>query len=248
MASFYTPDDRAPFIMKQEFLLIWTILLLILNPNEFFGQSSGLEGKRSYRFQRSFIQLPTSMYGGFTRDRYGFFWICSTGKGAYRYDGHELKRYPDGPESLSGTMISSILEDSDGDIWFTTFSNGVTRYLRSTGKFVYYRYSSDSLPCLYDDGNGFLWITTYGGGLNRFDKSSERFERFRHDPEISGSVVSDALCEVMADRHGKIWVTGKGGLGWFDPEKGLFHNFPSNAKRPAKILSSLLEDGKERSG
>lgn len=88
-------------------------------------------------FDRGTLSIPTTLYGGFLIDRDGFMWIGTTGLGAYRYDGREMKSFSG---SVRGSMISSIVEDREGGIWFASFSEGITHYDKDSGEYTVYRH------------------------------------------------------------------------------------------------------------
>jgi ligand-binding sensor domain-containing protein len=124
----------------------------------------------------------------------------STGKGTYRYDGRQLKRYPDGPEALAGTMTSSILEDRDGDIWFNPDrKDGI---------------AGNDIWNLGLASGGRLWICHAEGqvGLELFDPESGTFEHFSYDAGDSGTISSNGVQGVYEDPDsGEVLVFHFGG-------------------------------------
>lgn len=83
-------------------------------------------------------------------------------------------------DGLSQGLISSIVQDRDGIMWFGT-KDGLNKY--DGYRFTVYRHEQGnlySLPGNYvnhiaEDDNGNLWIGTYFNGLYLFDRAAEKF-------------------------------------------------------------------------
>ena len=179
------------------------------------------------------------------QDKDGFIWFATIGRSLLRYDGFELRSFSKGPNGLSGSLISGIVEDSKGIIWIGSLSEGLTRYDKATNKFTHFKHdsgdanslSSNNLPfsprSLLVDRADNLWVGTQEGGLNRYDHATSTWTRYRHDPDDTNSVSSDVVLAVCEDRRGSIWVGTKGGgLDRLDPETGAWTHFRHNAGDP----------------
>ncbi len=91
-------------------------------------------------------------------------------------------------DGLSQSTVVSILQDSEGFMWFGT-ENGLNRY--DGYAFSHYRQErgnpealrNDFVYDLVEDANGILWVATKGGGLSKFDPDTEKFTTYRHDAE-----------------------------------------------------------------
>lgn len=125
-------------------------------------------------------------------DSEGKFWFCNTryrfnvspdsvlesGKNLvsyYRERGIEDLNAPDGNDHV---YIMSMLEDSQGDLWMATYSQGVWRFDGSTVK--HYALKEDgkdvTLFSIYKDRLGSIWLGTHENGAYKFN--GETFERF----------------------------------------------------------------------
>ncbi len=109
------------------------------------------------------------------QDRLGFLW-AGTEEGLNRYDGYEFLPFlnqVDNPTSLSHDNVTTILEDSDGDLWFGTEGGGLNLYDRKTQSFTRYEANPKDPKALqggiitgmYQDTEGMIWLTTPSAGL-----------------------------------------------------------------------------------
>ncbi|MBK8806944.1 MAG: hypothetical protein IPO21_09995 [Bacteroidales bacterium] len=107
------------------------------------------------------------------QDSIGFIWI-GTEEGLNRYDGYSIKNYIhiiDQPTSIVGNKINDILPDENGNLWISTFFNGISYYNYSQDAFVNFTNSEENLYSLSNnmvnattfDNNGYLWLATYFG-------------------------------------------------------------------------------------
>jgi len=87
-------------------------------------------------------------------------------------------------DGLSSSVVTCILKDHKGFMWFGT-QNGLNRY----DGYIFVKYfHSDTLPhalsgnfirTIYEDAIGNLWIGTEKNGLNRYDRKLDRFDRIK---------------------------------------------------------------------
>ena len=108
-------------IHKQPVILLLFLLAFFIS----FAEVTYAEDKIS--FEVGLENLPAQKEGNMIRDEDGFLWFCYYG-GLGRYDGHEIKYYTPGENSISGPAPLSIVIDKDGVLWVLTKDNGLTKY------------------------------------------------------------------------------------------------------------------------
>lgn len=153
-------------------------------------------------------------------------------------------------QGLSHNLVSCILQDREGYMWFGTME-GLNRY--DAYNFKIYTYntldssslSNSKIQFLFEDSRGVLWVGT-GGGLNKYERVWDRFIRFQKtkDPE---SLSSDNVKVIYEDKSGVLWIgTSGGGLNKFDRETGQFFHYTHSSDDPTSLsnnnITAIFED------
>ena len=126
--------------------------------------------------------------------------------------------------------VHSILEDSQGFMWFGT-RFGLNRYDGSEFKaFLYNPRNENSIPgskiiALCEDGDSVMWVGTSNSGFSRYDRDLEAFENFAHNPENPNSLISDIVTCLFPDSRGSLWIGTENGLSRYVSATGEFTNF-----------------------
>lgn len=150
------------------------------------------------------------------QDRRGFLWI-GTDDGLNRYDGQYFtvfRNQPGNAASVSGNIITGMLEDKTGVMWITTADGGLTKYdykLPAQQQFKQYKHiagDSSTIPVniintLLQDGKGNLWLATSGFSVIRFNPTTEKFDI----PVVNKRTVL-AMC---FDSSNNLYAGGQGG-------------------------------------
>ena len=141
-----------------------------------------------------------------------------------QYYNRETDRFLHVPEINGGKMVHDIREDSDGNLWVGTSSNGVYRYDVRSDVWMQFLHDADdpnSLPydnvtSVFEDSNRQIWLTTEGSGFCRFDPVRNAFVRYG----TFDGMPSDVVFQIIEDDQGCFWITTDRGLAAFDPRAG----------------------------
>lgn len=158
------------------------------------------------------------------------FALCKTKSGqmyvgtmdGLQYYDRDSDRFKIVPEITGGKMINDIKEDSDGNLWVTTFSYGVYRFDARKKAWSHYLRNNepDGLPTnktlsIFEDTNKQIWLTTEGFGFCKFNPKTETFINYS---SIEG-MPSNVIFQMVEDSKGYFWMTTNQGLVKFDPKK-----------------------------
>jgi ligand-binding sensor domain-containing protein len=180
------------------------------------------------------------------QDKSGTIWFCSN-DGVYCFNGTSYSRFLDNYSIInkSGvqlTGVQSILEDSNGDIWFGSGmppgSEGVIRY---DGKeLTSSKPNGDGwIRYIKEDKQGRIWFG--GRGHGNFIYDGKNFKNFTEKVGIGNP--------ILVDTSGNIWFSGEekpstvendGGIWCYDGK--IFKNYNTNDGISKYSVWSMLQD------
>ncbi len=235
-------------ILRQFFIVLFFIL--------FSGQY--LKAQNKLEFKVGLKDLPSEKIGNMIRDQEGFLWFVYYG-GVGKYDGHEVKYYTPGENSISGPGATSIVMDEDGILWILTKDNGLNKYDKETDKFTYFKHDPNNKNSINSNisesfGPQRLFVGQKNriligtmGGFDIYDKTNNVFKHHVNDPDNPNSLSSNNVTSVIQGKDGIIWIgTFADGLNRFDESTGSWTRYQHKSgsdKGPASdMIWSLLED------
>jgi ligand-binding sensor domain-containing protein/two-component sensor histidine kinase len=193
-------------------------------------------------------------------------WIGSFTKGLNKIQSSEASKddlnfisYVNSPTdfaSVAGNMVTSITQDSNGDIWVGTFGGGVSRYDKNSNSFTSLRnnpFNENSLAdndilSLYSDNSGILWIGTHlGRGISKLTRQSTKFGLIQKNPNTPQSLNDEVIWAIHEDENSFLWIgTYRGGLNVYDRVRDQYFAFTKDANDPNSIsdnhVRSIAED------
>lgn len=158
-----------------------------------------------------------------------------------------------GNGKLQYVTIKSLLEDSDGDLWVGTWSQGLFRYSPSTDRVEVYpklneRYSSH---VIFEDSNKDIWVGSWGYGLFRLhhpkDMKQVSYECFMHENGNDNSLSDNIVYDIAEDVNTHtLWVGTRSGLSILPlDESRRFINYKSGQSEnriPSDEVNSIMRD------
>ncbi|NOX17543.1 MAG: SpoIIE family protein phosphatase [Chlorobi bacterium] len=124
------------------------------------------------------------------------------------------------PNPLNGPIITSIAEDSLGNIWMGAFCDGLFSLDISTGKIKQYLIDPEDslsvigncLRALAFDKKGFLWIGSDDKVIQWFDPQKKVFDFFLYQNDSRAGDVGTGIRSLTIDKSGILWI-GSNGFG-----------------------------------
>ncbi|MBB4044292.1 signal transduction histidine kinase/ligand-binding sensor domain-containing protein/DNA-binding response OmpR family regulator [Bacteroides reticulotermitis] len=140
--------------------------------------------------------------------------VILTNTGVYNYN---FRTHQVAVNSKLNIMRGKVTRDNQGEYWvfnrtgkiyyLSSKTNRVKELqLISPDKMNYIDYERYNIV---RDHRGIIWISTYGNGLFAYDEDADRLEHFVGDVNDSGTIGSDFLLSILADRSGGIWVSSE---------------------------------------
>ena len=170
----------------------------------------------------SFLGEKISGNAYLQKDQMGNLWI-------YNFSGNVWMLNPKASKPVKLNLIpaSTLLlideeryqfqADKHGNVWISTYGNGLFCYNIKSGGLSHYSYSKNSnglssnyLLCIALDKNDNIWIGTESMGINKLSFSNRNVQLIYPDPQNmvrNGNVVRSFL----EDNNGNIWVSTKAG-------------------------------------
>lgn len=147
--------------------------------------------------------------------------LVSTIYGLYRY--YPKKDFFEPIPDIPMFFYDSVIEDSQGNIWASSFNDGIYKFRLDKKGFKNYRniegdkksLSHNSVNSVFEDSHHHIWVTTDGGGLNLFNPKKEDFTRFG----TKDGFPSNSMFRILEDEDQKLWISSTRGLIRFDPSR-----------------------------
>ena len=179
--------------------------------------------------------------------------------GLFKYDPeknafihHSLQKI--GDTAITGS-VKTIIEDTDGEIWIGTWSNGLYRYTPARNIFHDYPPLNprNSVHVIYEDSKKNIWLGTWGEGLhlleNPRDMQNYRLKTYRHTDSNPESLSDDIVYDICEDINtNTLWVGTRSGLSILEYGSptgfinwGMSHE---TNKLPSNEINSIIRDSK----
>ncbi|WP_455497863.1 hybrid sensor histidine kinase/response regulator transcription factor [Coprobacter sp.] len=164
-------------------------------------------------------------------------WIATqrAGLNAYNYEKDELNVFTHNdsiPNSLITNDVTHISPAKDGNLWLSTYYQGVEHFNKKTGEFIHFNTStlpdlpSNNVWTVLENDNGQVYIGHVGHGMSIVSLKSGRVKNFRYNPQNKNGIPGDHVNCIYKDSTDNIWVGTEKGAALFDPKTEQF--FPIN--------------------
>ncbi len=189
------------------------------------------------------------------QDRKGFIWFATL-DGLNKYNGYDFITYRNDPKdstSLPDNAVTTIFEDSQGNLWVGTKSKGFCKFNPFNNQFKTYQYkpndansvSNNTINAILEDMNGNIWIGS-AFGLNKFNPKKETFVRYYSKKKSKYSISSNYITAIIAGPPGHFWIGTNQGLNKFNfitGEVSVYKQTTNNKKNtPDNYITCLYKD------
>ncbi len=219
---------------------------------------NGFEGKKYDINRDNSYSMGDDFINSLFVDHLGDIWIgVNSGLSKYYPESDSFYHYPTNIKDIKLTMIESIVEDKNKNIWIATSNGGLFRYERERDNFTRILHKpsgpitivNDRIYHLLVDQYNNLWIGTSsndafaGSGLIRYNISTGKIKQFLHDPSNSNSLLDNRIRALYEDQQGQILIgTFNSGFHIYDPRNEILKRISYDTKNPGHIYAPYTKE------
>ncbi|MEE0894243.1 MAG: adenylate/guanylate cyclase domain-containing protein [Treponema sp.] len=168
------------------------------------------------------------------QDRSGAFWFGTSPHYVIRLDGTSESIFNIGHGVQQGTIIKSIYQDKNNNIWFAT-DNGLT--ILNGGNFSYYDKNKglvdNKITRIIEDREGNIWIGTDCGGIQKLSLS--KFKTIPLNTTVN-AIANDKFREV-------VWIASDNGVYCYSGNKFVENKITKECRNVRIRDVSVTENG-----
>ncbi|MDD2279173.1 MAG: two-component regulator propeller domain-containing protein [Bacteroidales bacterium] len=214
--------------------------------------------------ESSFNLGGSSSVSAIHQDKWGSVWLGTFGEGLAKFDlvKHSfeyIKFNPKTTNSLPNDYVTSIAQDSKGNLWIST-NDGLAKYNPISKTFMQFKHNPvqrGSLPdkrikYVYVDSNDDVWTANLNYGLSKLLPDGKSFKTFTHKFDDPKTITQVRLTVLFEDSRGNFWIgTSNEGLNLFDRDKEEVlkvyrKDFIDSTSIVSNRILSFYEDSKGR--
>lgn len=150
------------------------------------------------------------------QDKDGYIWI-GTQNGLNKYDGYTFEIYRSGEKTddrFRGKNITVLFEDSRGNLWVGTESQGINFKKNGTDRFENFKelpafaeIKDFSITGFTEDKDGNIWMSVLDAGVLKYNPDTEDSKIFNTK---NSDFKTDKIFDIKSDPSGKIWAAPVG--------------------------------------
>ncbi|MBL4818780.1 MAG: hypothetical protein JKY15_06065, partial [Deltaproteobacteria bacterium] len=240
-------------MMPKGFKFKYLLILFVLIPNFFFGQS--------YYYKRYSLEegLAQSQVFSMHQDQFGNLWLGTIG-GITKFDGTRFKSFTT-KDGMANSAVTNILEDSKGNIWIGTWkglsiytcenSFSISSPIENGCNKKFYNITkeqgliNEKINCIIEESNNIFWVAS-AEGLSRLHIRFNDDDFNIDDIKIKNYTIGDSsnFLEIIAlckSKQGRIWIGTNKGI-YYKDDNDQIVEFTSDQNNPKGNINYIIED------
>lgn len=194
--------------------------------------------------------LTNSFIFSMCEEEDGTLWFGTNGGGLIKYDRHGNNKSAwnenatftsyTTEQGLSGNIVNTVLQDSQGKLWLGMGGAGLSRY---DGKTFTHFTDKEGLAThlnfsMYEDSKRQIWLGTFAG-ITAYN--GKTFTHYSPQNGLSGSLIN----AIYEDTDGKLWFGSYGG-GACSFDGVSFRSYTKKNNFPNNFVWSIIRDNKNQ--
>ncbi|MGL1886903.1 MAG: hypothetical protein OCD76_10335 [Reichenbachiella sp.] len=180
-------------------------------------------------------------------------WLCTWDGGINIFDPKTERFERFRPEDPRLARTFSILKTKSGDLWFSTFKQGLVHYNPSTEIIRHYKsmpndstsIGNDVMLFGHEDKNGDLWFASGGSGITRLKKENITkgiFHRYNNEKNKLGRKAGGDVHHILEDYNGDLWFATIDGIRKYNHNTDDFSIYKTEDGLISNYTYGLIED------
>lgn len=177
-----------------------------------------------------------------------FLWIGTEGKGLVRMniETRQFKEFGQYAGDRSNAVFD-IDRDEEGNIWFSTWGDGVNKLVPETNEVINYpidtvEINNNAVLSLLVEKDT-VWIGSFGRGLVKLNRNTGTKIYYQNKPDDGNSASQWPVHFIFRAKNGSLWIgTGGGGLNLFNSNDGSFKSYTKDSGIINEIVNGIVED------
>lgn len=153
------------------------------------------------------------------------------------------------PAKDGNYLFNDMLEDQEGNFWFSSLREGVFFYNTSKQTWKFFEVDPNGLFAtrptgfLSDSANHALWISDFSFGAFNYDFTTKNFNYNGMDIGDPEKLQSSLTTDLAIDNNGDIWVsTSSGGVSRYSQRDKTFTTYSMKTGLPENTIHSVEAD------
>lgn len=150
---------------------------------------------------------------------------------------------------LIDSVVWSIYEDKQKNLWLGTHNSGLSKYNKNTGNYTNYEFnesdptsvSTTVVWATFEDSAKRFWVGT-ANGLNLMDRDKGTFKRYMANPDDSHGLASGVISSIFEDKKQRLWLGTDSGLHLYHPEANNFSRYGTKDGFVDSGIRAITED------
>lgn len=143
-------------------------------------------------------------------------------------------------------IVSSLLEDLQGNLWAGTNNKGLFQFKEKEFKRVDFKAnktaSIGSILSIIQDQRGYIWLGTSGIGAYRFSWDLSDIDEYQYNPQNDGSLSNNDVVQIFRSSNNDIWIGTSFKLNKLEQISNTFQRYSTINGFANSSIKSVLED------